>query len=78
MMMISMSVVLEQFKHIPGHSLLTFLLTGCTLKASCWSVEAVGGKWKGCCDVNNTRGSTCGCDSIIRKNIKYKVRRVYS
>lgn len=78
MMKISMSVVLEQFKYILGHRLLTFLVTCSTLKASCWSVKVVGGKWKGCCNVNNTRGSKLSCDSIMCKNSEYKVRRVYS
>jgi len=78
MMMISMSVVLEQFKHIQAHSLLTFLVNCSPLKASCWSVKVVGDKWKGCCNVNNTRGSKLSCDCIICKNSVYKVRRVYS
>jgi hypothetical protein len=56
-MKINMSVVLEQFKRVLRHNILTFLVTCSTMKADCWSVKMAGGKWKGCCSVNNTRGS---------------------
>jgi hypothetical protein len=46
-MKISMSVVLEQFKHVVlRHNILTFLVTCSTMKADCWSVKKAGASGK--------------------------------